>query len=232
MPESIDIRRSGEYPVLASIRHRPLGRISFDDALSLQERAIDDFRATGPGLPVVFSLEHSHVITCGRSTDMSNLLLSPDEYEKRGIDLRYIDRGGDVTYHGPGQVVLYPIILLREHNLRAGEYVRILEETMMRTCMDWGVRAHRRDGYPGCWTGEGKIGAVGTAVKSGGITKHGLSFNVSTDLDYFKLIVPCGIVGHKIVRLADLLDRPPSLRDVEMRLVGHFADLLGLKPPT
>jgi len=209
-------------------RHLRLGRISFDDALRLQEEAIVNFRATGEGLPVIFSLEHEPVITCGRSTDPANLLLSPDQYQKRGIDLRHIDRGGDVTYHGPGQVVVYPILHLRRHGLRAGDFVRILEESMIRTCADWDVQAHRKPGYPGCWTQAGKIGAVGTAIKAGGITKHGLSFNVHTDLENFRLIVPCGIAGHSVVNLADLADRSVGQDEVETRLVGHLADLLGL----
>lgn len=209
--------------------HRRLGRISFDDALSMQERAIDEFRATGESLPLILSLEHDHVITCGRSTNRENLLFAEDEYRNRGIDLSYTDRGGDVTYHGPGQIVIYPILSLRSLNLRAGEYIRGLEECMIRTCSDWGVDAFRRDRYPGCWTEAGKIGAVGASIKSGGITKHGLSFNVSTDLSFFDLIVPCGITKHRMVRLTDLTDGPVDIEDVEMRLVEHLIDILGLR---
>ena len=203
-----------------------LGRISFDDALRIQEDAIVRYRRTGDGLPVVYSLEHDPVITCGRSTHDSNLLLSEAEYEKLGIQVRKIDRGGDVTYHGPGQVVVYPVVALRSHNLRVGEYVRLLEESMIRTCADYGIKAFRRTGFPGCWTDNGKIGAVGTAVKSGGITKHGLSFNVSTNLDHFKLIVPCGIADFPVVRLADLLETAPDVEAVAENIVSHILQKL------
>jgi len=207
--------------------HSRLGRISFDDALKLQEAAIDKYRATGEGLPVIYSLEHEPVITCGRSTGPENLLLTAGEYEKRGIAVREIDRGGDVTYHGPGQVVVYPIIALRDHGLRVGEYVRLLEDAMIKTCGDFGVEAYRIGGYPGCWTKAGKIGAVGTAVKSGGITKHGLAFNAGTDLRYFDLIVPCGIRDHKVVRLKDLTRKKVEFSDVEMSIVRYIASGLG-----
>jgi len=209
-----------------TIRHVKLGRISFDDALALQERTIDDFRSSGAGLPVIFSLEHDPVITCGRSTKPSNLLLTAEDYDKRGIAVRYIDRGGDVTFHGPGQVVVYPIISLREHNLRAGEYVRLLEQAMIQTCAVYGVDAFARDGYPGCWTKKGKVGAIGTSVKSGGITKHGLAFNVGTDLDYFKLIVPCGIRDYEVVRLVDLIGNAVEFENVEAEIVRNIALLL------
>ncbi len=212
-----------------AIRHRKLGRVSFDEALKLQECAIARFRSTGEGLPVVFSMEHDPVITCGRTTNPSNLLLTDEEYRARGIELRRIDRGGDVTYHGPGQVVVYPIIALRDHGLRAGEYVKLLEEAMIRTCADWGVEGFRRAGFPGCWTDVGKIGAVGTAIKAGGITKHGFAFNVKPDLDHFKLIVPCGITDIKTATLSALADGTVRQDDVQRQLVLHFSNLLGVK---
>ncbi len=220
--------QNSNQQAVSFVSHRKLGRISFDDALGLQEEAIDHYRETGEGLPVIFSLEHEPVITCGRTTDSKNLLLSEDEYQNRGIALRKIDRGGDVTFHGPGQVVVYPILDLRKHHLRVGEYIRLLEDAMIRTCRDWDIEAFRRDGFPGCWTEKGKIGAIGASVKSGGITKHGLSFNVSTDLDYFKLIVPCGIVDFPVVRLADLTDCRVSQDEAEQRIVERIAKLLGI----
>jgi len=212
------------YPNTA--KHLRLGQISFDDALSLQEEAIFRFRESGDGLPVIFSLEHKPVITCGRSTELSNLLLSSDEYKKRGVDVRTIDRGGDVTFHGPGQVVVYPIISLRKHNLRPGEYIRILEEAMIRTCAKFGVEAYRKERFPGCWTDKGKVGAIGTAVKSGGITKHGLALNVDTDLDYCDMIIPCGISDKDVVRLSDLTNAEINCEIVELEVVKNIAELL------
>ena len=210
------------------VRHEKLGRISFDDALALQEKAIEDYRNNGEGLPVIFSLEHDPVITCGRSTSDENLLLTPEEYEERGIQVRKIDRGGDVTFHGPGQVVVYPILALRELNLRAGEYVRVLENSMIKTCSEYGVTAFVRTGYPGCWTEDGKIGAIGTAVKAGGLTKHGLAFNVDVDLSYFDLIIPCGITGGKVANLSNLTPDGIVFEDVETSIVRNICELTGL----
>ncbi|HDS30215.1 MAG TPA: lipoyl(octanoyl) transferase [Firmicutes bacterium] len=221
-PAQVDYAQNG------ILRHRKLGRISFDIALVLQERFISDYRKTGDGLPVIFSLEHEPVITCGRSTNPSNLLMTPDEYENRGIAVRSIDRGGDVTYHGPGQVVVYPIILLRKHNLRAAEYIELLEEAMIKTCADWGVNAYRKPRHRGCWTDKGKIGAVGVAIKAGGITKHGIAFNVNPDLENFKLIVPCGITDSPVTALTALSESPVDQDLVEMRLTEHIARLLSL----
>jgi lipoyl(octanoyl) transferase len=213
-------------PTLSWIR---LGHISYDNALKRQEETINRYRISGEGLPVIFSLEHSPVVTCGRSTNYSNLLLSEPEYSKLGIDLRKTDRGGDVTYHGPGQVVVYPIVDLRKLSLRPGEYVTLLENAMIATCHDYGVQACHRDGMHGCWTDAGKIGATGTAVKSGGITKHGIAFNVRPDLSHFSLIVPCGISKYPVARLDDLIEKPADLDEVETRLVDHIALLLRLE---
>ncbi len=211
------------------IRHERCGRISFDDALVLQERAIETYRESGAGLPVIFSLEHDPVITCGRSTNSESLLLTPGEYNERGIDLRDIDRGGDVTFHGLGQVVAYPILALKELGLRAGEYIRLLENTMIVTCAEYGVQAYTRERYRGCWTDRGKIGAVGAAVKSGGITKHGLAFNVDVDLDFFNLIVPCGIGDNPVTRLVDLAENAVEFSEVEDSIVKNISRLLGLE---
>lgn len=218
------------FPVAGIIRHIQLGRISFDDALALQEEAIEKYRKERAGLPVIFSLEHDPVITLGRSWKESNLLVSREKLERMGIDVREIDRGGDVTWHGPGQVVIYPIIALREHGIRATEWVEILEEAMILTCREYGVDAFRRDRLRGCFTQKGKIGAVGTGVKAGGITKHGLSFNVSPDTGYTKLIIPCGITDHAVTRLIDLTSKPILFNEIEYSLVYRIAELLHLKP--
>ena len=221
-----------------SMKHVRLGRIAFDDALKIQEAAIESYRKkksdTGTvadrDFPVIFTLEHEPVITCGRSTRTDNLLLTEDEYSRRGIDVRKIDRGGDVTWHGPGQVVVYPIVALREHGLRASEWVSLLEEAMILTCKKWGVGAFRRTGLRGCFTEKGKIGAVGTAVKAGGITKHGIAFNVCPDLENFSLIVPCGITGYPVTRLIDNVESAPGIEEVAGILVSHISNLLGFQP--
>ncbi len=209
--------------------HIRLGTIPFDNALELQLYTIGKLSQSPDNQHIIYSLEHTPVVTCGKSTHKENLLLSEEGYDEMGIDLRYIDRGGDVTYHGPGQVVVYPVIALRKYNLRAGEYINLLEESMIRVCADFGVSAFRREGYPGCWTDEGKIGSVGASIKAGGITKHGLAINVSTSLDHMKLIVPCGITDVTIARLIDIAPdnaRHPDMFEVEMEIVNHLKRML------
>ena len=232
MTDSSGLKETRVLTTSGRLPHRRLGRISFDDALSIQESYIDTWRANGSGLPVIFSLEHDPVITCGRTTNPSNLLLTRDEYEILGIQVREIDRGGDVTYHGPGQLVVYPLILLRRHDLRVTDYVRLLEEAMIRTCADWDIDAFRRPRHRGCWTESGKIGAIGIAVKAGGITKHGIAFNVDPNFEHFDLIVPCGIEDSPVVSLSNLMVATPDTAVVEKRLVQHIADLLEMNLET
>ena len=220
------IRGVGPDSFSALPRHIRLGRISFDEALHSQEEAIARLQKGGFASSIIFSLEHDPVITCGRSAKQANLLLPEHEYLARGIELRRIDRGGDVTWHGPGQVVVYPVLRLGDWGLKPGEYVRLLEETMILTCRDFGVEAFRRQRFPGCWTQAGKIGAVGTSVKAGGITKHGLAFNVCNDLTPFSLIIPCGIQNCLVTRLVDLVVTEVDQTDVENRLVSHLLALL------
>src|SRR5690606_27724096 len=133
-----------------------------------------------------------------------NFLLPEDEIKRRGVEIHRTGRGGDVTFHGPGQLVSYPIIRLRDFGLGARAYVRALEETIIRTLADYGIEGGRRDGYPGVWTAGRKIASIGVAVR-GGVTMHGSALNVNTDLSYFSLIVPCGITDVTVTSMNEIL---------------------------
>lgn len=181
-----------------------LGRVDYATALKLQQTLVE-LRKTGQITDTLLLLEHPPVITLGRNAKRANVLVSEDQLARAGVELCECDRGGDVTYHGPGQLVGYPIFDLRGFTPRVGavEFVRKLEEVLIRTCADFGVATQRVRGMTGVWTlrNEAKIAAIGVHI-SRGVTSHGFALNVSTQLDHFKLIVPCGI-GDKPVTSMD-----------------------------
>jgi len=210
-----------------------LGTIDYATGLRLQQRIVD-LRKEGRIGDVLLLLEHSAVITLGRNAKRTNILALPDFLAQRGVDVFECDRGGDVTFHGPGQIVGYPIFDLRgfattdgkRKTLGAIEYVRRLEEVLIRTCADFAIPAKRICGLTGVWTAsstdkdkddkntdEAKIAAIGVHI-SRGVTSHGFALNVDTDLDYFKLIVPCGITAKPVTSMAKELGRPLSLQEV------------------
>lgn len=170
----------------------------------------------------VLFLEHRPVVTLGRRGRTNHLLASPETLRARGIDYCIASRGGDVTYHGPGQLVIYPILRLGALNADAHGYLFNLEEIAIRTCADFGVPAHRVKGKNGAWTEAGKIAAIGFHLKRG-ITLHGMSFNVRPDLAGFDLIVPCGLEGDPVCSLKSMLgDRAPSVAETRDRMAAHF----------
>ncbi|MEI6156328.1 MAG: lipoyl(octanoyl) transferase LipB [bacterium] len=173
--------------------HRWLGRIGYDEAHALQ-RALVEERASGRGRNTLLTLEHDPVMTLGRNADPSHLLLAESEYLARGIAVRHVERGGQVTYHGPGHLVMYPIVALRQNGISLRTHIRALEAALIAACAAFGIAAERRDGAPGCWVGERKIGAVGVRVERG-VAWHGLALNVGRDLAPFDLINPCGHAG-------------------------------------
>jgi lipoyl(octanoyl) transferase len=175
-----------------------LGRVDYREAYALQKRLVDD-RASGRIGDRLLLLEHPAVLTLGRHSDPSHILASPDELGARGIAVERVERGGEVTYHGPGQLVAYPIVRLHERGLLLRPFVRALETALSDTCAELGVVADRRDGHPGCWCDPDgpaprKIGAVGLRVERG-VSYHGIALNVSVDLDDFALIDACGLPG-------------------------------------
>jgi lipoyl(octanoyl) transferase len=199
---------------VTALRVRWLGRVPYGEADELQrallERAADDY---------LLLLEHPHVYTLGKSADPAHVLVPPASV---GAELVHVDRGGDVTYHGPGQMVAYPVLDLRPDRCDVHRYVRDLEEVMIRVAAEFGLRAGRVDGFSGAWIGDRKIGAVGVRI-SRWITSHGVAFNVSTDLDYFDLIVPCGIADKEVTSLARELNRAVDHVTAENVFIRQFA---------
>ena len=232
MPEPADVLR--------------LGRVPYRETWALQQRLQDDLvaakRADPPRRPAhtVLVVEHPPVFTMGKSGDRAHLLASPDALAALGADYVEVDRGGDVTFHGPGQVVVYPVLDLDRLWTPEGEplrdlhrYLRELEEAVIRTCADWGVAAGRVPGRTGVWVGpdargdERKVCALGVRC-SRWVTMHGLALNVTTDLDWFGRVVPCGIDDRGVTSLAQESDRPAAPEAVADRLLGHLARRLGL----
>jgi lipoyl(octanoyl) transferase len=233
-----------------------LGTIDYSTGLSLQQRLVE-LRKEGCISDVLLLLEHSAVITLGRNAKQKNIVASPELLAQRDVEVFESDRGGDVTFHGPGQIVGYPIFDLRgiatpdgkHKTLGAVDYVRRLEEVLMRTCADFGIPATRICGLTGVWTDpktmssrarqdnslancpaesrglvfppEAKIAAIGVHI-SRAVTSHGFALNVNTDLDYFNLIIPCGITAKPVTSMAKELDRELSLQEVAHSISRNF----------
>ncbi|MCI0344577.1 MAG: lipoyl(octanoyl) transferase LipB [Chloroflexi bacterium] len=204
------------------IRAAWLGRIGYREAWALQKRLVDE-RAAGRIPDTLLLLEHDAVLTLGRQADESHVLASRRELTRRGIEVIRVERGGEVTYHGPGQLVAYPILRLGDRGLLVRPLVRALEEAMIETCAANGVAAFARDGHPGCWIAgraggpPHKIGALGLRVERG-VTYHGIALNVDPDLRDFELIDACGEPGTISTSIAEALGRsaePPSIERVE-----------------
>jgi len=206
---------------------RRLGIVPFRDALALPRTLVDE-RQAGRTRDVLLLLQHPHVITLGVKTGSarSHIVAEPDVLAARGVEVQETGRGGDVTYHGPGQLVGYPIIDLKPDRCDVHQYVRDLEELMILVCADFSVTARRIGGLSGAWVdtrrGPEKIGAIGVRI-SRWITSHGFAFNVNTDLDFFRLIVPCGIADHGVTSLQELLGHHVPFERVEDAVIRHFA---------
>jgi lipoyl(octanoyl) transferase len=212
-----------------------LGLIGYEAAWELQRRVVAARKlALIPDLLLL--CEHPHVITLGRSGKSEHLLASEHLLKQMGVEFHATNRGGDITYHGPGQIVAYPILNLAEIRRDVVWYVRQLEEAMIRATGEYGIAAKRCEGRTGIWvdvkdvaTGahsEEKLGAIGVHI-SRWVTSHGLAYNVSTDLRYFELIVPCGISGCRATSLERLLGRPMEMADAAPRLVRHLGECFG-----
>ena len=211
-----------------------LGTVDYATGLRLQQSLVD-LRKAGSIGDVLLLLEHSPVITLGRNARRENLLASPELLARRGVELFECDRGGDITFHGPGQLVGYPIFDLRGFQPRLGavEFVRRLEEVIIRACADFQVACERVKGLTGVWTKTESVGTSGVQAKiaaigvhiSRAVTSHGFALNVNTDLDYFQLIVPCGIATKPVTSLARETGREPELGEVARVVACHFAQV-------
>jgi lipoyl(octanoyl) transferase len=203
---------------------RRLGVVPYADALELQRTLVEERKADR--IPdTLLLLQHPHVVTIGVKKDgRRHILATPEELLARGVEVFETGRGGDVTYHGPGQLVGYPILDLNPDRRDVHRYVRDLEEVMIRVCASYGLAAERIKGFSGAWLGDEKIGAIGVRI-SRWITSHGFAFNVSTNVEFFNLIVPCGIADRGVTSLAAKLGHAPEMREVEDRFVEHFASV-------
>lgn len=206
------------------------GCVPYEQAWELQRRLATD-RSAGRGTDTLLLLEHPPTITLGNRADASHVLAPPDELARQGVALVRSDRGGEATYHGPGQIVGYPILKLARHGGDLGRYIRNLEEVIIRTLAVYGVAGARVPGLTGVWVGDGaaKICAIGVKLSAAGVTSHGFALNVSTDLAGFRRIVPCGISDRGVTSLAELLGTAPPQAEVEDELLRQFAELFGVQ---
>jgi len=209
---------------MSSFDVRHLGRVPYGEALDIQARLVAERQAGRIG-DTLLLLEHDPVFTLGRNARKENVLLPDDVLRARGFALFETGRGGDVTYHGPGQLVGYPILELAPGRRDVHRYVRDLEEVMIRTCGDLGVSAERMPGLTGVWVGDRKIGAIGVRIARW-VTSHGFALNVSLDLEPFGLIVPCGIRGRGVTSLERCLGRLVAMDTVADRAAAHATELL------
>jgi len=202
-----------------------LGRTEYEPVWKLQHR-LWDARAHGKGSDTLLVNEHEHVYTFGKGSDENHLLAGTRELQQSGAKVFRIDRGGDVTYHGPGQLVVYPILDLTHYYPDVHRYLRDLEEVIIRTLEAFGIAARRDADLTGVWVGNEKIAAVGVRV-SHWITMHGFALNVNTDLRYFDRIIPCGIFHRGVTSMERVLGYSPHLEDVSAGAVRHFGEVFG-----
>jgi lipoate-protein ligase B len=188
-----------------------LGRREYKEVWELQKQLADS-RARGEIADSLILVEHEHVITLGRKTSGENL-------KPQNIPVYQVERGGDATYHGPGQLVGYPIINLRDHDVR--RFVRMLEEVLLQTVLEFGIRAERKEGHHGLWVNGKKLASIGVAVTNW-VTYHGFALNVNTDLSYFTLIKPCGLDPELLTSMKRILGEDLEMANVKERLAYHF----------
>jgi len=206
------------------LRVRSAGEVPYGEAWEMQRRLHAE-RVAGERPDTLVLLTHPRVITLGRGTDPANLLYPPDECRARGFEVVETDRGGDITYHGPGQLVGYPIVDLRARGLGPREFLRAIEASLIDLLGSYGIESERIEGLTGVWTPAGKVAAIGIRV-SRGVSMHGFALNVTTRLADFDLIVPCGIADRSVARMADLVAEPVTPEEVAARYPRFLAEAL------
>ncbi|XP_068654830.1 octanoyltransferase LIP2, mitochondrial [Aristolochia californica] len=213
--------------LLRSLEVWKMGLVNYLDALKLQEKLVAD-RKLGKIPDMLLSLQHPPTYTLGKRQTYHNLLVTESELQAVGAELHYTERGGDITFHGPHQAILYPIISLKEIGLGARKYIENLETAMINLATLYGVQAEAgKTGLTGVWVEDRKIGAIGVRISSG-ITSHGLAFNINPDLSYFRHIIPCGIADKGVTSLRKEVDKElPADGVIHEQLVGCFADCFG-----
>ena len=212
------------------IQVRRLGRVAYGDALDLQKRLVEQ-RKAGAIPDQLLLLEHPPVITLGVKTrnDRSHIIAPPNELARQGVEVFESGRGGDVTYHGPGQLVGYPIVELESDRRDVHRYVRDLEEVLIRAAATFGIESQRSPGLTGTWVGDRKLAAIGVRIARW-VTSHGFALNVSTNLAHFDLIVPCGIAGKGVTAIAELSRVPVAMREVEDAVLETFCAVFNRNP--
>jgi lipoate-protein ligase B len=206
----------------------PLGRMAYGEALELQRHIARDRISGAVPQDVLLLVEHPPVVTLGRASKEKHLIASPEFLANNGVELFEVERGGDVTFHGPGQLVGYPIIDLKRHRLDLHWYLRKIEEALINTLADLGIKGERNTAYTGVWTRDRKIASIGVHARDW-VTWHGFALNVTTDLSYFDLIVPCGINGVTMTSVArELGIDEVSAQDVRDRVSAKFGEAFDL----
>lgn len=213
-----------------------LGQVDYDAAWELQKRLAGEI-AAGARPPTLLLLEHPHVYTFGSLAERANLLWDEAELARRGIRLRAVDRGGDVTYHGPGQLVGYPLLPLAALPQTGGKfvkddfigYVRRLEETLILALAGWGVTAQRVAGKTGVWVADAKIASIGVKIDVRRVTRHGFALNIAPDMSYWQGIVPCGLAGVRMTSLAELVVDCPTVEQAAWQVAAAFGEVFGLE---
>jgi lipoate-protein ligase B len=200
-----------------------LGLIEYVEAYALQRKLLHQ-RLQGEIPDTVLLLEHPPTFTIGKSGKMENILVSKEELFEEGISLFFVDRGGDVTYHGPGQLVGYPIIDMRERGRDVHKYVRDLEEVTLRTLKSFYINAHRDGSHAGVWVNQEQIASIGLSIKRW-VSMHGFALNINPNLDHFSLINPCGFLDRRATSISKLLNRKVSVAEVADILINKFAEV-------
>lgn len=206
-----------------SLKYCDLGFIDYKEAWDLQQE-IHSKRVSGEIEDYLLLLEHPNTYTLGKTAHKENLIGSEDYLNQNKISVYDIDRGGDITYHGPGQIVGYPIIDLNNWVKDTHKYLRALEEVIIKTCFEYGLKCERNPKHTGVWIGDKKIAAIGIKV-SRWITMHGFAFNVNTDLNLFNGIIPCGIQDKSVTSLKQELNRDIIIKEVKEKLLKNFTEL-------
>ncbi|HEY1012577.1 MAG TPA: lipoyl(octanoyl) transferase LipB [Herpetosiphonaceae bacterium] len=207
---------------------RRLGRVPYRDAWELQ-RELVALRAASEIPDTLLLLEHPPTYTIGRSGGFDHLLVDRGELAARGAELIEVDRGGDITYHGPGQLVGYPILQIKEHGADLHRYLRMLEQVLIDALATYGLTGRRFPGYTGVWVADEKIAAIGIRANARGVTSHGFALNVATALADFAAIVPCGISDYGVTSLERLLPAPPGMDEVAARIIPAFERVFALE---
>jgi lipoyl(octanoyl) transferase len=225
---------SGEQPAARELWVAPLGVMGYEEALELQRAVARDRISKAIPQDVLLLVEHPPVVTLGRSSKLRNLVASPEFLASRGVQLFDVERGGDVTFHGPGQLVGYPIIDLKRHRQDLHWFLRSVEEALIRTLAELDIPAERSTGYTGVWTKNRKIASIGVHARDW-VTWHGFALNVTTDLSYFDLIVPCGIAGVEMTSIAKELalrgeTSAVTVDEAASLAARHFGEIFDLVP--